>query len=239
MAATYAQTFSSAGTWHVPGLTHDLGSEDLVFAVYDSGNPRVWVAPGSATVHPSTFDFATSFVPGFAGLLVLVEGDYAETFSASTSWTLPGVTHGLGTKALIPMCWDTATPRQWIIPQGLTVHPTSFTVVVTWGLATAGTLVLVEAQYLEAFTTATSVTATGVEHGRGTQGLLTAVYNDATPALWIGSGAVNVYQSTFDVVMMVSPALSGSLLVHGEVSGGGGASGRRRISRCGQWYQRS
>ena len=239
MAETYVQSFSGP-TWTVQGLTHDLGTEDLVFAVYDASSPRTWMEPGYATVNVSTFEFIVGFDESVNGLLVLAAGDFAQTFASATTWTLPGATHGLGSKSLIPMCWDTGTPRQWIIPQGVTVHATSFDVVVTWGLATDGTLVLVEAPYSEAFTNQTTVTATGVEHGQTNQGLLTAVYDTATPAQWIGPGQVDLYQATFDLVLGLFPAMSGSFVVHGDVSGGGpGGGNSKRRSRCGLWYHRS
>lgn len=62
---------------------------------------------------------------------------YAFAVAAQTSVTIPGATHGLATDDVQVQCWTGATPRVKE-EAGWTVHPSTFEVVVTFGVAFTG-----------------------------------------------------------------------------------------------------
>lgn len=59
-------------------------------------------------------------------------GSYTSNFTAQTTVTITGVTHGLGAADLTVQCWDAGTPAQIVEPDKVTVDPTSFNVVVAF-----------------------------------------------------------------------------------------------------------
>jgi hypothetical protein len=66
---------------------------------------------------------------------------YAADFSGTTV-TILGTTHGLGTKDLTVLAYDAQTPAHLISPGSVTVHPTTFDVVLTFAETQAGRVVL-------------------------------------------------------------------------------------------------
>lgn len=56
---------------------------------------------------------------------------YTTSFTGTTL-TIPGATHGLGTASLVVQVYDNATPRALVIPGSVTVHPSTFAVVLTF-----------------------------------------------------------------------------------------------------------
>ena len=77
--------------------------------------------------------------------------------------------------------------------------------------------------YQESFTSQTSVTATGAEHGFGHEKLVVAVYDNASPKKLIQPASVTINTSTFDVVVTFAVAQSGTLVIAGSATAGGGS----------------
>jgi hypothetical protein len=69
-------------------------------------------------------------------------GGYSQAFTSQTSVTVTGATHNLATKNILVMCYDTSTPANWIQPGNITVHPSTFDVVLTFAVSTSGYCVL-------------------------------------------------------------------------------------------------
>lgn len=68
---------------------------------------------------------------------------YGVDFTAQTTVTVPGTTHGLGTKDLHMTVYDTSSPRvKEIVPNSKEVNPSTFDVVITFAQAQSGRLVL-------------------------------------------------------------------------------------------------
>jgi hypothetical protein len=69
-------------------------------------------------------------------------GNYVTFFTAQTSVTVPGVTHGLGTANLLVQCYDNATPANLVEPSLITIDPNSFNVTVVFATAETGRCVI-------------------------------------------------------------------------------------------------
>jgi hypothetical protein len=140
----YVTTFIGATSLTIPGTVHQLGTKNLLFQVYDNATPAAAIDPESLTIHPSTFDVALTFGQPQTGIVILgAPGpQYVATFTSQTTVTIPGTTHNLGTKALLFQIYNNATPAAWVAPETVTVHPTTFDVVVTFGQAQSGSIVL-------------------------------------------------------------------------------------------------
>jgi len=144
-APLFLTSFSNTDTVSVLGSTHQLGTADLLFKVYDNGSPRrTAMEPGSLTVDPDTYDVVMRFGAPLSGILVLSAGSpaYATTFTGVSTVTIPGSTHRLGTQAILFQLYDAADPRAALAPAGVTVNPNTYDVVFTFATATSGRIVL-------------------------------------------------------------------------------------------------
>ena len=143
-APQYYTTFTALTTLPIPGTVHQLGTNALLFQLYDNGIPAAAIEPQTLTVHPTTFDVNVTFGQAQSGTLVLgaLGPNYVQPFTALTTVNVPGATHGLGTKALLFQVYDAAVPAAALTPETLTVHPTTFDVVATFGQPQSGRLVL-------------------------------------------------------------------------------------------------
>lgn len=143
---SYAATFTAETTLIVPGTTHQLGTADLCWQVRDTAGAVL--VPQTVTVHTSTSDVTVTFGQAQSGRLVLgVPGDVSATpFTTTTpaeTVTIPGATHGLGTRALCWQVWDAGSPTRSSVEPGIvTVDPDTFDVVLTFGQPQSGTIVL-------------------------------------------------------------------------------------------------
>jgi Pectate lyase superfamily protein len=128
----------------IAGATHGQAQTFLLFQVYDSSIPAQAIQPNSLSVNPTSKDVALTFAAPQSGSIRLSAGSprYVQTFGATTTWTIPASTHGLGSANLLWQCYDTSASPRAIDPQGLSVSATG-DVVVTFALAQAGTIVLV------------------------------------------------------------------------------------------------
>lgn len=144
----YITPFTNTTTVSVPGTTHQLGTSDLVFKVYDNGTPRrTATEPGSLTVDQNSHDVVMTFGTAQSGILVLSAGGpaYAANFNLTTppyTITIPGSTHRLGTRAILFQFYDDGTPRAALGPPDVSVNPSTFDVVITFGVPLSGRLVL-------------------------------------------------------------------------------------------------
>jgi hypothetical protein len=64
------------------------------------------------------------------------------TFTGATEVSVTGATHGLGTADLVVVCYDAGTPPQPVEPDGWTVDPDTFDVVIRFTNAQDGRCVL-------------------------------------------------------------------------------------------------
>ena len=76
--------------------------------------------------------------------------------------------------------------------------------------------------YSESFSSVTSVTMTGAEHGMGSANLLIACYDTATPRNNIEPGNITIDPTSYDVVVSFSSSSSGNCVVNG--AGGAGST---------------
>jgi hypothetical protein len=74
--------------------------------------------------------------------ITLPPGNYVTSFTAQTSITVTGATHGLGTPNLLVQCYDSATPSNLVEPSLVTVDPNSFNVTVVFATAETGRCVI-------------------------------------------------------------------------------------------------
>lgn len=149
-ATPYIRDFTTTTSVTVLGTAHGFGTADLLWRLYDNTEPAGQItaaslfAPNTLTVHPSTFDVVVTFADPMTGYLVLEKplAGYAASFTSQTTVTVPGATHGLGTRGLLYQLWDASTPRNALAPDTLTVHPTTHDVVATFADPTSGRVVL-------------------------------------------------------------------------------------------------
>jgi hypothetical protein len=143
----YTTTFTSQTTVTIPGATHLLGTADLLVRVFTTAGTLNVLSAGSITVAAGTFDVVVTFATAESGTLILSAAGprYVAVFTSQTTVTIPGATHGLDTPALLFQLWDAGAPRAAFAPNSLTVDPTTFDVVVTFGTPESGRLVLVQA----------------------------------------------------------------------------------------------
>jgi Chaperone of endosialidase len=151
----YLAPFTTATAVSVLGATHALGTADIIFKVYvdDGSGLLTAIDAGALTVHPTTFDVLMTFTVPLTGLLVLSAGGptYALNFTLTTppyTFTIPGSTHLLATRALFFQAYSSASPRAAIGAPAVSVNPTTFDTIVTFSAAATGRFVLAAASTL-------------------------------------------------------------------------------------------
>lgn len=141
----YVTTFTGVILFDIPGAVHQLGTKNLLFQIYDAATPAAAIEPESLTVDSGNFDVRLTFGQPQTGTIILASPgpQYVHTLPGTTTVNIPGTTHNLATKALLFQVYDNTSPlAAALAPESLTVHPTTFDVVVTFGQAQLGTLVL-------------------------------------------------------------------------------------------------
>lgn len=153
----YATSFSNQTTLTIPGPTHALGSGRLLCQLYDDAIPAKVIQPGALTIDQTTFTVVVSFAVPQNGTLVLNAGTprYELPFTNETTVTVLGATHGLATNHLLWGLYDNADPAAALQPSALTIHPTTYDVVVTFALPQSGLLILESADQPAALLLAT------------------------------------------------------------------------------------
>jgi len=147
--------------------------------------------------------------------------NYGQTFSASTTWSIPASTHGLGHNHLRVQCFSAATPRQRI--QGQLSVDSSGNVTVSWLQAQAGLVVISGYQpapglqgnqaWPVTISAGGSIIITGAQHGYGTDHLLLDLYDNGTPRVWYPLAACSIHPTSFDVTISSLQALTGWLVI--------------------------
>jgi hypothetical protein len=135
-------------------------------------------------------------------------------FGLTDTTTIPGAAHGLGTAALFVQVYDAASP-QTQLQAAVTVHPTTYDVRVTFGVPTAGTVLVSvvttpSAGRLVSVAEGTSLSYPGAAHGRGTGPLFVQLF-DATGAHV--SAQIQVAPTTGDVLVTLPAPMDGHLVV--------------------------
>jgi len=143
-APLYVGTFSNATTVSIPGSVHQLANADLLYQLYDNANPANAIEPGSFTVNTTTRDVLITFTIARSGTVILSSGGpaYAVNFSSTTSFTVLGSVHQLGTTAILFQAYDAATPvRAALGDPDVSVHPTTLDLTVAFTIPTSGRIV--------------------------------------------------------------------------------------------------
>jgi hypothetical protein len=144
----FVSSFLSQTTVAVTNSTHQLNSSSLIVQLYDTDGRAI--ESQTLTVHPTTHDVVVTFGQPQSGYLVLgaLPPPYVATFTNQTSVVVSGSTHAIGTNALLWQLYDNNVPARLIQPQSLSIHPSTYDVVVTFGQPQSGSLVLCVASAL-------------------------------------------------------------------------------------------
>lgn len=213
--------FVNETTLIVPGTQHQLGTPQLVWNLWDASTPRRAIEPGSFTVHPTTYDVTLTFNVPQSGTLVLdaptPRYEALVTTVGGTPLTITAATHGLATADLFWALYTDATPRVALVPQRLTIHPSTRDVQLT--TSTSGTFRLVltpgRIPYATNFTAVSTppFTVLGTTHDLLSAALLAQLYDTATPRVAIPPGSLTVDPASFNVELAFNVAQSGRLLL--------------------------
>lgn len=142
---SYVLDFVNQTALSLPASVHHLGTDNLLVGVQGLGVPAPVLEPSSVTIHPTTYQVTVTFAVPTSGRLILAHGDqpgFALSFPADTVVTIPGTVHGLDTRDILIQLYDDAVPAAQIQAGLITVHPTTFDVVIVFNVAQAGRVVL-------------------------------------------------------------------------------------------------
>lgn len=149
LTPAYVTTFATPATppysVTIPGSTHALAEIYLFVQAYDTAIPAHAIEIGGMSVNTTTFDVVLTFAAPQTGILTLAVGSprYAEVFFDQTSVTIPGSVHGLASPNLLHQVYAPSGTDPVMIPAGgLSVHSTTFDVVLTFAVPQSGVLVL-------------------------------------------------------------------------------------------------
>jgi hypothetical protein len=147
--ANYAHPFASSTSVTITEANHGFTTPYLLVQVYDTGTPALQLEPASVTVHPTTHAVTVTFDQAQSGTVVVngafrtgAAANVAVPFTSVATVTIDDTTHNLHTKNLIVQVYDNAAAAALVTPASITVHPTTFQVIVTLDQAMSGTVVL-------------------------------------------------------------------------------------------------
>ena len=137
------------------------------------------------------------------------------SFAGRQSLPILGSQHLLNTRAIIAQVYDSNLPRDALQPGLLTVHPTTFDVLVTFAAAQSGVIVLGAPmpRYAATFGPTTNLTIPAATHGLAVPALVYALYDTATPAARIEPQSVTVHPTTREVLITFAVAQSGYVVL--------------------------
>ncbi|HEX6827128.1 MAG TPA: tail fiber domain-containing protein [Nitrospiraceae bacterium] len=147
----YVTSFSNVTTLSVPNSVHLLATAAPLFQLYDDQVPAHALTPNTFSAHRTTGDVTLTFTQPQSGTLVLshLSPEYVHVFANVTSFLVAGVTHALGTRALLYQVYDNSTPAGFALePASVTIHPVTFDVTVTFAQPQSGYMVLAVASTL-------------------------------------------------------------------------------------------
>jgi hypothetical protein len=203
----------------VPATQHLLNTAQILWGLWDASTPRQALEPGSLSVNTTTYEVVLTFPAPQSGTLVLDAPPtrFAVTYTNAAAFTVLGTTHGLGTADLFWALYTATNPAEIVQPDLVTIHPTTFDVVVSFqpGTLQSGVLVLSPGRthFAQSFTNQTTVTIPGATHGLGTAEVLYQLYDAATPRNSLPPGSLQIDPSTFAVVLSFAAPQSGRLLL--------------------------
>jgi hypothetical protein len=134
-------------------------------------------------------------------------------FAVPMQIVIPGLAHQQAAPALLTQIYDTATPPNAIQPNSVSVHPTTFDVVMTFATAQVGTAMVANPlpSILIPFTNEVALTIPGTTHGLGQTFLLFQVYDSQIPAQAIQPQNLSVNPTSKDVLLTFAFPQSGSI----------------------------
>lgn len=229
--------FVNAVSVSVLGSNHGLASDALLWRIWDNGSPRATLEPNTFTVAPTSHNVVTTFNVPQSGTLVLdaPPSKHVSTYTNAEAFTITGGTHGLGTADLLWALYNATSPAASIQPNTLTVHPTTFDVIVTFPVGTlnSGSFLLSpgRAAYVAPFTNETVFIVPGVTHGLGTADLLWGLWDANTPRQAIAPGSLTVDAATHDVTLTFNVPQSGRLVLASAQTGALTLTRQRRLQR--------
>jgi hypothetical protein len=142
----YGTSFTAQTSVTVTGVTHNMGSKNLLVACYDNSTPAKAIQPASWTIDGSTFDVVVTFAAaqtGYCAINGTGPNRYAATFGTTTSLVVTGATHKLATADITVTVWDSASGTRKIIqPASVAIDSTTFDVTVTFAASQSGRIVL-------------------------------------------------------------------------------------------------
>ena len=137
------------------------------------------------------------------------------SFGGRLSLPILGSQHQVATRNLVIQVYDNGMPRDAIQAGQVTVHPTTFDVLITFAAAQSGVVVVggPTPRYATAFGPTTSLSIAAATHGLAQPELLYQVYNAATPAAIVEPQAVTVHPTTRDVTITFATPTTGYVVL--------------------------
>jgi len=141
-APNYTQSFTAQTS---VTLTHNLGTKNLIVSCYDTTD--IVIGPDSIDIDAADpWDVVVGFTESETGRCVvnglMNAGRHVETFTAETTVTVTGATHGLGTNMVSVNCYNDSDPRDIVGPDSVTVDDGTNDVVITFFESETGKCVL-------------------------------------------------------------------------------------------------
>lgn len=134
-------------------------------------NPNITIAPDGSITAASN---------GVAGGITAA-GSFSQPFTAQTTVTITGATHGLGTSNLGAFAYDNATPGVLIPFTSLTVNTSTNDVVATFGSSKTGKIVLIAgaSKYIAGFASTLSLSIPAATHNLGASIFNVTIFDSA------------------------------------------------------------
>lgn len=149
---------------------------------------------------------------------------YAADISSATTWTVAGATHAQQTADLdVRVRLDNGTEYVKVDPAKIRVNKSTYTVTVTWDVATAGRIAIKgSGGYKADMSSGTTWSVTGATHNQQTADVNVRVWLDnGTEYVGFTPASIKVNKSSFDVTVTLGVAQAGRI----QVDTGGGGSG--------------
>ncbi len=133
-------------------------------------------------------------------------------FATTTSVTIPGTAHNLGTSSPLIEIYDNASPRNSLEPNTISINTTTYDVTVTFVTPQSGVVCLANPlpHYSTTFTNQTTVAILGSTHGLGTALLFASAYTViGGEQVQRSPSSVTVHTGTYDVLVTFTTPQSG------------------------------
>lgn len=136
-------TSMSGTSWVVPASVHGIRTRNMTVRCEDASGNLIECAP---TIN-NLWTVRVTYPVAQTGRLILnavsawSAQNYQKSITSVTTSTIPYSEHGLGTNRIEVQCWDNAEPSA-NVECASTVHPSTYTVTVTFAVAQSGYIVL-------------------------------------------------------------------------------------------------